>query len=74
MINPNWSIQIIDHWRDPLDTIRCEILNNGSEELNKIIYNDILNNITELLDAPENAIFLKDEWTCIRKIKDAILI
>jgi hypothetical protein len=74
LIHPNWSIQILDHWSDGLGSIRCEIIDKGSEDLNKIIFDDILNKINIRNEVEENSIFLKDEWVCIRKIKDVVLI
>lgn len=74
LIHPNWSIQILDHWSDGLGSIRCEIIDKGSEDLNKIIFDDILNKVNSQHEVAENSIFSKDEWVCIRKIKDVILI
>lgn len=74
LIHPNWSFQILDHWSDGHGSIRCELINEGSEDVNKIVFNDILIKVNSQLEVEENPIFLKDEWVCIRKIKDIVLI
>lgn len=74
LIHPNWSIQILDHWSDGLGSIRCQIIDKGSEDLNKIIFDTILNKVNSQHEVAENSIFSKDEWVCIRKIKDVTLI
>lgn len=79
LINPNWSVQILDHWNSysigAMDSfVRNEIIIKGAEDLNKTIFEDILSKIKPSEKVEENTIFLKDEWVCIRKIKDVALI
>ena len=75
LICPNWNVQIIDHWTSNMgNLIRCEIIKEGSERLNKTIYNTLLEKVDESTENHENTIFSKDEWTCMRKINDLVLI
>lgn len=79
LINPNWSVQIQDHWYSAslssMDSnIRTEVLPDAGEYINGIIFKDILSKMKPTDLAVENPIFIKDEWVCIRKIEDFVLI
>jgi hypothetical protein len=74
LINPNWSVQTLDHWNSVEMGSRCQELETASETMNKIICEDFISKINKSVEVFVNPIFANDEWVVVRKIKDEVLI